>query len=356
MNKDSLINKKLIYIIISVILIAVAVFKLSANKKIVQNKVYHYNIEDTIFVQADTIRLEEVDFGLSYAGTFLPYKETKISSDIQGKISNILVDVGQRVKKGQPLIQLDNALLKLQLQSIEAQIKGLEKDVKRYTVLENADAIQGIQLEKSLLALESSKIQKSIIGEQITKSIIKAPFDGIITAKFNEEGAFAAPGVPLLQLIDISNLKFTANVSEYDIRHFSLDQNFPIIADAYPEVELQGKTIMKSSNANMGSSYPIQFEVINTPDEKLKAGMFGKIYVKDIEKDLVICIPSSSLIGSESHPQVFIIEDGKAHLKNIVLSKKVQNKLIVSSGLKVGNVIVTHGFINLFDGANVAVK
>ena len=65
------------------------------------------------------------------------------------------------VSKGQPLIQLDNSLLKLQLQTIEVQIEGLEADVNRYTILAKADAIQGVQLEKAELGLKSAKVQKA---------------------------------------------------------------------------------------------------------------------------------------------------------------------------------------------------
>lgn len=108
--------------------------------------------------------------------------------------------MGSSVKVGQALIQLDNSLLKLQLQSVEVQIKGLEADVKRYTVLANAEAIQGVQLEKSHLALKSANVQKATLLEQINKTTIKSPFNGIVTAKMTEEGAFAAPGMPLCRL------------------------------------------------------------------------------------------------------------------------------------------------------------
>ena len=120
------------------------------------------------------------------------------------------------VNKGQTLIQLDNSLLKLQLQTIEVQIEGLEADVNRYTILAKADAIQGVQLEKAELGLKSAKVQKATLLEQISKTTIRAPFSGVVTAKLSEEGAFAAPGVPLLQITDITTLKFTVNVPEKD--------------------------------------------------------------------------------------------------------------------------------------------
>ena len=117
--------------------------------------------------------------------------------------------MGSYVHQGQAIIQLDNSLLKLQLQTVDVQIEGLQDDVKRYTILTQADAVQGIQLEKAKFGLKSALVQKSTVQEQINKTTIRAPFSGVVTAKLSEVGAFAAPGVPLLQITDISILKLS---------------------------------------------------------------------------------------------------------------------------------------------------
>ena len=356
MNTKTSILKKALYIIIPLVLIAIVVIKLKNNKEITHSKVYQYDKEQAINVQADTLQIENVNAEISRSGTFEPNKETKISAEIQGKINDVLVDVGSYVNKGQALIQLDNSLLKLQLQTIEMQIEGLEADVNRYMILAKADAIQGVQLEKSILGLKSAKVQKATLVEQINKTTIKSPFTGVVTAKLSEEGAFAAPGVPLLQITDITNLKFTVNVPENDLSQFKLNQSYSLSVDAYSEISLAGKATMIGSKANMGSIFPVQFSVNNTSDIKIKSGMFGKVNLKNDTQEKGIIISSSSIVGSESQPQVYIIKNGKAILQNIKISKKIQNKSVVSNGLKTGDVIVSNGFINLFDGANVTVK
>ena len=348
--------KKVLYIIIPLALIAIVVIKLKSNKEIVKDKVYQYDKEQAIHVQVDTIKSELIGAEFAYSGTFEPNKETKLSAEIQGKINDVLVDVGTFVTKGQSLIQLDNSLLKLQLQSAEVQVEGLEADVKRFTVLANADAVQGVQLEKAELGLKSAKVQRATLLEQINKTTIKAPFNGVVTAKLTEEGAFAAPGVPLLQITDISVLKFSVNVSENDLSSFQLNQTFSINADAYSDVLLSGKATMIGSKANIGSSFPVQFIVSNTSDFKIKSGMFGKVNLKSDNQKSGIIIPSSAIIGSSSQPQVYKIKNGKAVLHNITIAQKIKNKTVVSKGLEEGDVIVTNGFINLFDNANVTIK
>ena len=348
--------KKVLYIIIPLALIAIVVIKLKSNKDIVKDKVYQYDKGQAINVQVDTIKAELIGAEFSYSGTFEPNKETKLSAEIQGKINDVLIDVGTFVTNGQSLIQLDNSLLKLQLQSAEVQIEGLEADVKRFTILANADAVQGVQLEKAELGLKSAKVQRATLLEQINKTTIRAPFNGVVTAKLTEEGAFAAPGVPLLQITDISVLKFTVNVSENDLSLFQLNQTFSINADAYPDVLLSGKATMIGSKANMGSSFPVQFIVNNTSDLKIKSGMFGKVNLKSENQKPGIIIPASAIVGTPSQPQVYKVKNGKAVLNDITIAQKIKNKTVVSKGLEEGDVIVTNGFINLFNDANVIVK
>jgi len=348
--------KKALYIIIPVMLFAIVVIRLMNNKETARQQVYQYNKEEAVNVKADTLHLEDVDADYSFSGTFEPNKETRLSADIQGKINAVLVDAGSNIKKGQALLQLDNSLLKLQLQSVEVQIEGLEADVKRYTILTKADAVQGVLLEKAELGLKSAKIQRSTLLEQISKTTITAPFEGVVTAKLTEVGAFAAPGVSLLQITDISQLKFTVTVPELDLNLFNTTTSYNVVADAFPEVVLSGKATLIGSRANVASSFPVQFTIKNTPELTIKAGMFGKVMLAAREGVKCMIIPASAMVGSSVHPQVYLVENGKAVLKTISVSTRTKNKAVVSAGLKEGDVMITGGFINLFDGANVNVK
>lgn len=349
-------TKKIIYIVVALALIVFTAIRLKNNKETTQKRIYQYDKETPINVQVDSLKLENVNAENSYTGSFEPNKETKISAEIQGKIGSLLVDMGSSVKVGQALIQLDNSLLKLQLQSVEVQIKGLEADVKRYTVLANAEAIQGVQLEKSHLALKSANVQKATLLEQINKTTIKSPFNGIVTAIMTEEGAFAAPGMPLLQITDISKLKFTINLPEQKMNQFNIGQTNQLTVDAFPEIILKGEVSMIGSKANMGNSFPVQFLVGNTPDLKIKSGMSGSVLVANKNEQKQIIIPSSSIVGTNLKPQVYKVKQGKATLSDITISKRIGNKVVIEKGLTDGDVIVTNGFINLFDGANVSIK
>jgi RND family efflux transporter MFP subunit len=349
-------TKKIIYVIVAVALIAFTMIRLYSNKETTLKRVYQFDKKTPISIQVDTLKLELEDAEYTYTGIYEPNRETKISAEVQGKVNTVLVEGGSLVIAGQPLIQLDNSLLKLQLQSSEVQIEGLEADVKRYTVLANADAIQKVQLEKSQLALKSANVQKATLIEQINKTTIKSPFNGIVTAKLTEEGAFAAPGIPLLQITDISKLKFTINLPEQKMNQFSDGQTYQLTVDAFPTMLMNGEVTLIGSKANLGNSFPVQFTVENTLDMKIKSGMSGSVLVANSDEEKQIIIPASSIVGTNINPQVYKVNKGKVTLTDIIISKRIGNKVVIEKGLTEGDVIVTNGFINLFDGANVSIK
>jgi len=254
-------------------------YKLKKNKAVTSERVYQYEPVETPGTNHETQQAAApaAKSRLVFTGTFEPFRETKVSAEIQGKINQITVDAGSIITKGQTLVRLDDALLRLQLQSVEVQIEGLTADVNRYTILSKADAVQGIQLEKAELGLKSAQVQRASIQEQIHKTTLRAPFSGVVYAKLNEVGGFAAPGVPLLHILDIGQLKFTINVPESDLEYFKMGQTHEIMVDVFPDKNIVGKVSMIASKANPGNSFPIQFTVQNFSNHTLRAGMFGKI-------------------------------------------------------------------------------
>ncbi len=348
--------KKFLYILIPFGVLVLVAVRLKSNRETALEKIYQYDKSEAVTVQADTLKHVRVDGEHFFTGTFEPNREARISAEVQGRVNAIHVDAGSMVTKGQPLLQLDNTLFRLQLQSVEVQIEGLQADVERYTVLVQADAVQGVQLEKALLGLKSALVQRATLVEQIKKTTVRAPFTGIVTAKLSETGSFAAPGIPLLQVTDISELKFTINVPEADLKMFIPGAYGDVVADAYPDLLLSGEVVMVGSKSNLANSFPVQINVNNTPDLKLKSGMFGKMILKQTEKEEHLIIPASAISGSADQPQVYVIQNGRAGLRNIRVSERIGNKAVVAEGLREGDVMVTGGFINLFDGANVFVK
>ncbi len=339
--------------LILIALIAIIIIQLGKNKTVSENRIYNYNKEKAILVTTMKINNSSIEADASFTGVFNANMETKINADVQGKILRYYVKEGDHVKKGQKLVKIDDELLQLQLKSINVQIEGLEADEKRFIVLADADAIQAVQLEKIQNGLKSARIQRNTVLEKIKKTTVRAPFNGIVTMKTSEIGAFAAPGMPLLILSDLSQLKFRVNVSEANLPLFTLNKSYTIHADAFPNLDLSAVVTHIGSKGNMGNSFPVEFTIQNTKDLKIKSNMFGKVIVNGHSNNSGVVIPSDCIIGSDLSPQVYVVKNNKATLQSITVSRRLQNSVIVEDGLSENDVVVTSGFINLFDGANV---
>lgn len=348
--------KKIITIVVLTGLVGITIFQLMKNKAHSEAIVFHYDKDKSIKVDFITAKVSNMDTRQTIDGNFMANREVKLNADIQGKIEAVKVDLGSEVKKGEILIELDNSLLKLQLESVKIQVKDLEKDFERYRILTEADAIQKAKLDKIQLQLQSAIIQRRTIEEQINKTTIRAPFDGTITQKFVEIGAFAAPGVPLLQLSQMNVLRFTAFVAEGEVNEFALNDTVLLKADQYAQVNFSGKVVAIGSKANPASRYPVEIEVKNKKDFPIRAGMFGQVILDKKTEKIGVVLPLSVIQGQLDEAQVYVVKAGKAVLVPVEILSVEGVSVLVGEGLSAGDKIISRGFVNLFDGAKVEMK
>ncbi|MFC3414322.1 efflux RND transporter periplasmic adaptor subunit [Algoriphagus hitonicola] len=344
--------KKIIIYLIPLALVAIVAITLVSNKKTSQERVYIYDKEQTVSVFAMKVSEGQLDNQRGFSGVIEPIRESKISAEVQGKVTRVAVELGQVVSANQLLLQQDVALLQLQLKATEVQKGGLEADLKRYQILVENEAIQGIQLEKTELALAGLEVQIATLKEQIAKSSIRAPFGGIVTAKMTEAGDFAAPGKPLVQVTDISRVKLTVQIPENDLNYFQSGSTQLVTITSLSK-EIAAKVTLVGSRGSIGNSFPVELTFENTADLAVKAGMFGEITVNAELDTKGIVLPASALVGSELQPQVYVIQDGKAKLQAVEISRRVGDQLLLKSGIKPGDVVITGGLVNVFEGANV---
>ena len=347
--------KKYIYILLGIAVVAIVVFQLMSNKSEAAAKIYHTDKNAPIEIGVYRVDSKEVHYETEFSGTFEANREVKINAAIQGKIKEILVDEGATVHKNQALIKLDHSLLKLKLEAIELKIGNSESDVQRFSVLSEAQAIEGVKLEKAQLALASAKIERKILRDKISKSTIRAPFSGVITNQFTEIGAFAAPLRPLLQLTDIERLRFTIFVSEMDVGRFTVGKEYPVIPDSETSLVLQGEITSVGSQSTPAGSYPVKFLITNVSTDKIKSGMFGRVKIKQTSDEKGFYIPATLIRGGEEDPSIYKVQNGKAVLKKVIIKKKVSDKLLISKGVNSDDLLISKGFVNLFDGANVTI-
>ncbi|MDT3741349.1 MAG: efflux RND transporter periplasmic adaptor subunit [Candidatus Kapabacteria bacterium] len=347
--------KKFIIWAIIILLSGLTIFTLFSNKKKAEDKIYKFDGDRKVAVTTYEVTYEVFSTENFYTGTFEPNKDSKLMFELPGKIVKLNYEVGEYVSVGNTISSLDIELLKLQKEQAEIQLASIENDFERQKILLEEKAVQLVQFEKIETAYKTAKIQLRTLNEQINKSLLKAPFSGIIAMKFAEIGTVVAPQMPVVQLSDIHKLRLTVQVSENGIKHFKINDKISVKTELSSEKVYEGKIVVISGKSDLTHNFMVQIEVNNT-NQEIKAGTFGYVLEQNnsLEKQLVI--PSSAVIGSSILPQVYIVENGKAVIKKIEILDKSKDYVAIKSGLNEGDIVITSGFINLSNGKNIAVK
>lgn len=338
---------------ILIILVGFIAVKLNSNKKEVAAKIYHKDPNIKATVQADTIRYTPFTETAAFLGSFAPVREVTIAAETTGKVVRVGVREGSQVSTGSLIAQLDTELLEAQLQSALASYDNAALTLKRYEQASNG--VTKLQIDNARTQLLTDKAQIDQLRKQISMCSIKAPFSGIITSKSFELGAVVSAGVQMAQLTDISSLKLEISVPEKNIMQFKKDQALTVVTDVYPAEKFKGHVDMIAAKADASHNYTVKILVSNNAAAALKAGMYGRISFNDVTTGQAISIPRSALVGSSSRPQVFVIENGIAQLRDIVTGSGNETSIQVTAGLQPGEVIATGGLINLTQGSKVSI-
>jgi RND family efflux transporter MFP subunit len=288
-------------------------------------------------------------------GSFMPVHELSLMSEGQGKVIGLLVNTGDFVIAGQVIARLDDELTRSQLALAEASLEKARADLSKYEGLLKADAISGQQVEEVKLALKKAETDVATLKKQLSFATIHAPIQGTITRRAIEIGSLLMPGFPVVDIVDISRLKFLANLSESEITSVRKGEAISITSAIYPENTYRGTVISVGVKADDARRFPVEIEILNDPAHPLKAGMFGTAAFSAGTSREAIMLPRSAIMGSIRTPKVFIVENNRSVLKNIRIGSANDREVEVLSGLSDGDLVVTSGQINLDDHVPVRV-
>lgn len=350
-------NNALRLIIFAIVVGGLAIFaflKLRSNQEQVEAKVYKKNPDATVLIQADTVRNASFEFSTTYLGSFAPNKEAIIASEAAGRVVQMNIQEGSSVSAGQVIAQLDTDILKNQLKIAEANLQLAEKTAQRMNAA--AAGLTEVQVDNTNNNVSILKYQIEVLKKQISMATIKAPFSGIISAKYFEMGSLAGPGAQMAMLTDVNTLKLEVNIPEQDITKFKSGMKLNINTDVYPSHTFTGSVSVISVKADATKNYIVKLLVPNNNSSySLKAGMYGSITLTNTAGKETLSIPRSALIGSNKEPQVYLIKDGKATKQPIQIGESNENNLQVVSGLKANDIIATSGLVNLSEGIKVTI-
>jgi biotin carboxyl carrier protein len=285
-----------------------------------------------------------------YTGTISSLLEGKVMAEVPGRVVAVPVAEGQWVEKGQVMVKLDGDLLRLQMQAAEVQVEGLEKDQQRYSILTGADAVQGVQLEKTELALRGARIQLSTLKEQVQRTTITAPFSGFVTQLGVEVGTVLNPSMPVAMLTNDRALELVVSVPGAELTAFRKGQTVMVLPES-GEAQVPGTVESVGSRGDMahnftGADHP---ESRCRPWRETRHGRHRALHTHGCEG--VAHHPGQcadrfhartrSVCGAERHRQAAHDRNGRTQAVAWWRWPK---------DLKPGDIVVTSGFISLADG------
>jgi RND family efflux transporter MFP subunit len=177
-----------------------------------------------------------------------------------------------------------------------------------------------------------------------------------VTARIVDIGNYVNKASVVANVVDISKLKVKLNVAEKDAFKLKTGDDVDVSTDVYPGVKLNGKISSISSKADEAHTYPIEIILANSKDHPLKSGMFGRVSFTSIQKNDLLVMPREALVGSIKDAKVFVVEQGIAKVKNVLIGNAYDNWLEIKGGLNAGDKIVVNGQNNLQDNDKVIEK
>lgn len=285
-----------------------------------------------------------------------------IYPEFQGVLTQVLVNEGSKVSKGQLLAKIDDGGLINQLSQLETQYQLAKTTFERQDRLWKQNIGSEIQYLQAKSNMEAAESAVSQIRSQVERTSVRAPFSGEIDKIITEQGQVVGPGSqPLMRIINLNNMYVKASIPENYLGSIVKGSNvivtFPAIdKKTYGTVHHVGNYINPSNR-----TFEIEIKISNR-DNSIKPNLVAKLEINNYSKEHTILIPANVIQeNSKGEKYVFLIKDkvgdeAKAVRNKIQTGLKYEGEIEVISGLKSGDTIVAAGALSLTDGASIKIK
>lgn len=334
------------------IIIGILEFNKSKAEQVIVKQTFVQNAIPVTVAQAEITELRNA---LTLVGTIMAGSDVNIVTEAGGRILKLYANPGQFKSAGSVIAEIDSELRRASVMNAQAAYDKAKIDYERMEKMFKEGVMNAMQMDQARYGFQAAEAQLIMSKRQLRDTKVTTPISGIINAKMVDQGATVGMNAVIANIVDISSLKVKVNVSEKDAFALKTGDKVLITTDVYPGIEFPGSVMSIAPKADEAHTYPIEIRMSNSKEHPLKAGMFGKVSFTTIEKSDALIIPRSALIGSIKNPKVFVVQDGKAELREVQTGADAGTKLEILSGLQAGESIVTNGQNNLRPGSKVTI-
>ncbi len=307
-------------------------------------------------VAVEAVKASRRAVAASYTGstTLEPRAEAQVVAKTSGVALAVLVEEGQQVTAGQPLVRLDPDRARLSVAQTEAQLRKLENNYQRAQKLVGRQMVSASDVDQLRYDLENMRAQHRLAVLELSYTTVTAPVSGVVASRSIKTGNFVQINTPIFRIVDNSRLEATLNVPERELATLRAGQPVTLLADALPGQSFVGKVDRVAPVVDAGSG---TFRVVSTFEggsTALQPGMFSRVRIDYDQRADALVIPRTSVL-EDGDSAVFRVRDGKVARVPVTLGYAEGPWVEVRQGLDEGDQVVTAGKVALRDGTAVQV-
>jgi membrane fusion protein (multidrug efflux system) len=306
-----------------------------------------------VTVEAAPVKLSTVRRQIEAVGSLRSNESVILRPEISGRVTEILFDEGQQVRKGMPLVRLDAAIARAQLEQAKASLVLSKANHERAEDLYRRGAGTQRARDEAVSKLRADEASLSLAQATLDKATLVAPFDGIIGLRKISVGDYVNPGQDLVNLENIEQLKVDFRVPEIYSMQLKVGQTVRINLDAIPNSAYDGAVYAIDPAYDPNGRAIILRARLPNRDGMLRSGMFARVTLLVEERDQAIVVPETALVPIAGDQFIYRVVEGKAVLTKIKIGQRRRGQVEVVEGLERDAVIVTEGAVKLRDGTAV---
>ena len=322
--------------------------------------------EETSFqrvINVEVLPLVAVDFEerVRLTGTVQANRDVTISAEEAGVIREILTDEGSSVTEGQPLLRVDDSILRAQFAEAEARAALAEETWKRRQRLFEEDGVGSelAYLEARYQADQAAAVL-SMLSERLARTVIRAPIDGILERREVELGTMVSPGVPVARIVQIDPVKVTGGVPERYAADVKTGSRAVVSFDVLAGEEYTGRIGYVGATVNPRNRTFAAELVLPNPGFVIKPEMVANIEILRRTIPSTIVIPQEALIRVEEGFVAFVVGVGEggeevAEVRSVAIGPAQRNEVVVEEGLAPGDRLIVVGQTLVADGDRIEV-
>lgn len=314
----------------------------------------------SILVETKIIQPEKFEHFFEVSGTVATDDNITLSAEAAGQIKTIYVKEGQKVSAGQILVKLNTATIESSIDEVKTALDLATTVYERQKRLWDQKIGSEIQFLQAKNNKESLEQKLKTLQTQLALSVIKAPGEGIIDEIYKKEGEMVMPGTPVLQFVNLNNMKMLADVSEMYVKSIKQGDkaivNFPALG-----IENIEATINRTSNVINLKNRTFKVEVsLPNKDHLLKPNAIGMIKIKDFDEDSALVVPTMILGKDSKGDYLYTVahNNGKKIAKKtyVKTGKTSGSQTMITEGLNPNDMVITAGYNEVSDGAFIRIK